>query len=212
MEFEKIPLENIKRRYLHVKKEFVDEFMDDLILSIKTLGLIQPIAICKNSEQEYDVIDGNRRLRACLFLNQNYPDAGFEKVECVIHEKIEHDTQMIHTLIELVTTPVSNPDLIDSMIFLWNYHPHFGMIQKEYGISEKIVKKYLRYQWWPESLKSIMHSGEISSSVNESIDCISRAIYALNWPSNSDVSEDTILELAKELGKSKPIRRIVEKS
>ncbi len=198
MEFKKIPLENIKRRYLHVKKELVDDSMSDLVLSIKTLGLIQPIIVCKNSEKKYDVIDGNRRLKTCTLLNEKYPGQGFDEIECVIHEKNDQQTA-IRTSTKLTTTPVDSSDLFYSMDLLWNSLLDLDLIQKRYGISEKIAKRYLHHQWWPESLKSAIYSGEISSHEHVTINCISDAILCLNWPYNSNVSEEKIILLAKKL-------------
>jgi ParB/RepB/Spo0J family partition protein len=205
MEFKKIHLEKIKRQYLHVKKEFVDKSMDDLILSIKELGLIQPITIHKNSEQEYDVIDGNRRLHAYSSLNQDYPKSGFEKIECIIHEKINEDIQMIHTSMEQATTPTDYQDITRTLDVLWDHHPYFDILKKKFGISENILKRFLRYQWWPESIQSTIYSGEISSSEKISIDYISKGIDLLNWPANENATEDKVIMIAKKLAEQ-PLR------
>ena len=206
MEFKKIPLENIKRRYLPVQKELVEEFPDDLISSIKTLGLIQPIAVCKNSEQEYDVIDGNRRLGAYRELNRKYPgDETLKEIECVIHTNIEDEfkkEKIIHTSMHLGTTP-SISDSIDSLRYFWNMYGNFKIIKMKYGISKNVLEKYVRETRLSSSvrLKEAISSGEIAADPDKALDAICDAIRALNWTADNDVSEDYVLKFAVQIAK-----------
>ena len=200
MEFKKIPLENIKRRYLPAQKALVEEFMDDLISSIKTLGLIQPIAVYKNSEQEYDVIDGNRRLVAYQELNKMYPDdETLKEIECIIHTKNEDDSEkIIHTSMHLGTTP-SISGSIDSLRYFWNMYGNSKIIEMKYGISKNVLEKYVRETRLSSSvrLKEAISSGEIAADPDKALDAICEAINVLNWTADNDVSDEKVLELAK---------------
>ena len=204
MEFKKIPLENIKRRYLPAQKALVEEFMDDLISSIKTLGLIQPIAVYKNSEQEYDVIDGNRRLGAYQELNKMYPDdETLKEIECIIHTKNEDDSEkIIHTSMHLGTTSRGS-DSIDSLRYFWNMYGNFKIIEMKYGISKNVLEKYVRETRLSSSvrLKEAISSGEIAADPDEALDAICEAINVLNWTADNDVSEDYVLKFAVEIAK-----------
>ena len=205
MEFKKIPLENIKIRYFPVKKELVDELLDDIISSIKTLGLIQPIAVYKNSEEEYDVIDGNRRLRAYRELNRLYPgDETLKEIECVIHTKnYDESKKIIHTSMHLGTTPLSVRDSIDSLRYFWNMYGNFKIIEMKYGISKNVLEKYVRETMLSSSvrLKEAISSGEIAADPDKALDAICDAIRALNWTADNDVSEDYVLKFAVEIAK-----------
>lgn len=211
MEFKKIPLENIKRRYLPAQKASVDEFMDDLISSIKTLGLIQPIAVYKNSEQEYDVIDGNRRLGAYQVLNKMYPDdETLKEIECIIHTKNEDEYEqekIIHTSMHVGTTPLSVSDSVDSLRYFWNMYGDSKIIEMKYGITENVLKKYVRETRLSSSdrLKEAVSNGRVSSDPDEALDAILAAVDLLNWTSDNDVSDDKVIELAIILLK-KPLR------
>jgi len=204
MEFKKIPLENIKRRYLPAQKALVEEFMDDLISSIKTLGLIQPIAVYKNSEQEYDVIDGNRRLGAYQELNKMYPDdETLKEIECIIHTKNEDDSEkIIHTSMHLGTTSRGS-DSIDSLRYFWNMYGNSKIIEMKYGISKNVLEKYVRETRLSSSvrLKEAISSGEIAADPDKALDAICDAIWALNWTADNDVSEDYVLKLAVQIAK-----------
>ena len=205
MEFKKIPLENIKRRYLPVQKELVDELLDDLISSIKTLGLIQPIAVYKNSEQEYDVIDGNRRLRAYRELNTQYPgDETLKEIECVIHTKnYDESKKIIHTSMHLGTTPLSNPDISVSIGRLWNTYQDMTLFERTFGISKYFVQRYARYLLLPELLKEAIIDGSIHYNTRIATDIAVKSMHALNWTADNDVSDEYVLELAKAYAESR---------
>ena len=46
------------------RSTFNNEKLDELIVSIKNIGLIQPITVKKLSKNEFQLISGERRLRA----------------------------------------------------------------------------------------------------------------------------------------------------
>jgi ParB/RepB/Spo0J family partition protein len=205
VEFKKIPLENIKRRYLPVQKELVEEFPDDLISSIKTLGLIQPIAVCKNSEQEYDVIDGNRRLGAYRELNRKYPgDETLKEIECVIHTKNEDEFEkekIINTSMRVGTTPLSNSDISRSIDRLWKNYSDIKLFERKFGISKHIVRKYGAHLLLPIFLKDAINDGSIDNNVRIATDIAIKCVHALNWTADNDVSDEKVLELVKEYAK-----------
>jgi ParB/RepB/Spo0J family partition protein len=207
VEFKKIPLENIKRRYLPVQKELVEEFPDDLISSIKTLGLIQPIAVYKNSEEEYDVIDGNRRLRAYRELNRLYPgDETLKEIECVIHTKNDDESKkIIHTSMHLGTTPLSVRDSIDSLRYFWNMYGDSKIIEMKYGIPENVLKRYVKGTMFSDRLKEAVSNGRVASDHHKALDVIQTAVDLLNWTSDNEVSDDKVIEVAILLTK-KPLR------
>lgn len=61
----KIPISSIKFDYI---KDDVSALKD----SIKMYGLLQPIGVARYGENNYKLIFGNRRLKACMELNQKY--------------------------------------------------------------------------------------------------------------------------------------------
>ena len=66
----KILIDNIKLNPNQPRTNFDQKAIEELASSIKELGLIQPITIQKNNES-YELISGERRLRAFKFLNLN---------------------------------------------------------------------------------------------------------------------------------------------
>ena len=74
------------------RKNFKDEELKELSLSIKNQGLIQPIIVKPTNDNQFQIIAGERRWRACQ-LN------GMHEVDCVI-KNLEENTILEAALIE----------------------------------------------------------------------------------------------------------------
>lgn len=74
------------------RKTFDDESINELAQSIKQVGLIQPIVVRKNGS-EYELISGERRLRACKSL-------GLEKVLCIVDRQTQDADSALMAVIE----------------------------------------------------------------------------------------------------------------
>ena len=218
MKFEEIDVKRILFPKFNAHMAEIDPYLYDLADSIKALGLVQPIIVYTNSEHEYFVIDGKRRLRALHILNQKYPDEGFDKVECVIRDIYpdgDLDFKGITAIITVADTITHEPFTLADMVCvctnLWESYQSFKIIEKKFGISKKIIKKYVKYSWMPYSLKRAIEDGSISNDQSSSINAVRMAMDALGWTEDGDVSDDMIIELAKELT-SKRRGNVVEKS
>ncbi len=60
-----VKTENIEFNPFQPRKEFNDKELQELSDSIKTLGLIQPVTVRSVGKDKYQLISGERRLRAC---------------------------------------------------------------------------------------------------------------------------------------------------
>lgn len=63
-EVEEILLTQIEANPYQPRKDFIEEDLADLVQSIKTYGIIQPITLRKLSHDKYQIISGERRFRA----------------------------------------------------------------------------------------------------------------------------------------------------
>jgi len=73
----KINITNIYPNKQQPRKNFVEREIKELAESIKNQGLIQPIVVRETSKNNYEIIAGERRWRACQI-------AGLHSVNCVI--------------------------------------------------------------------------------------------------------------------------------
>ena len=80
----KIDISKISPNKQQPRKNFVEIEIQELSNSIKNQGLIQPIVVRKINNNNYEIIAGERRWRACQL-------AGLHSVECVVMSVAEED-------------------------------------------------------------------------------------------------------------------------
>ena len=61
----RIPVDMIEPNPFQPRMSFDQEALEELALSIRTFGLIQPITVRKKSDNRYQIISGARRFKAC---------------------------------------------------------------------------------------------------------------------------------------------------
>ena len=84
---EYLPIEKLHPFENHPFQVKDDDEMDQLVFSILTQGLLTPIVVRKTDTEEYEVISGHRRLRACQ-------KAGIETVPALIYS-MDRDAAII---------------------------------------------------------------------------------------------------------------------
>ncbi len=72
-----IPIVQIRPCRMQSRKKFSNEKLRELALSIKQNGILQPITVRKVSSLEYELISGERRLRAAVM-------CGNKKIPCIV--------------------------------------------------------------------------------------------------------------------------------
>ena len=80
----KINISQIQPNPSQPRKNFKDSDLNELATSIKNQGLIQPIIVRQTSDDQYQIIAGERRWRASQI-------AGIHEIECVIKNLSETD-------------------------------------------------------------------------------------------------------------------------
>ncbi len=96
-----INIEQIQTNSMQPRKFFDNKKLEELSLSIKENGIIQPITIRKINENEYQLISGERRLRACKMV-------GLKTIPAYI--RIANDKQLLEmALVENIQRANLNP-------------------------------------------------------------------------------------------------------
>ncbi|MFA7572443.1 MAG: ParB/RepB/Spo0J family partition protein, partial [Lutispora sp.] len=83
-----IPIENIAPNPYQPRKNFNNLSLDELSNSIKSYGVLQPINVRKIGAEGYELIAGERRLRAAKI-------AGLEEIPAIVVEVVEQDSAVI---------------------------------------------------------------------------------------------------------------------
>ena len=127
--YSKISLKKISVNPNQPRTNFNDEILNELVQSIKSVGLIQPVTVRKISKNEFQLISGERRLRAFKKLNLGKIPAYIrdvndqESLEMALIENIQRDD------LDSIEIAISYKRLIDEI----------NLTQEELG--KKIGKK-----------------------------------------------------------------------
>ena len=111
------------------RSTFNNEKLDELIVSIKNIGLIQPITVKKLSKNEFQLISGERRLRAFKQLKIN-------KIPCYIRKANDNESLEM-ALVENIHR--EDLDAIEIAISYKRLIEEITLTQEE--LSDKIGKK-----------------------------------------------------------------------
>jgi len=98
----RIKIENISPNPFQPRKHFDQGALDELKSSIFTNGLIQPITVRRYGEGKYQVVSGERRLRACK-------EIGLIDIPAYIIEVLSDDIMLSMAIIENVQREKLNP-------------------------------------------------------------------------------------------------------
>ena len=200
-EIQSIPIDSIKVQKYNVRKKEIDKGIEELAVSIKTFGLIQPITVFYDSEKNiYVILAGQRRLNAHHFLNEKYPGKGWDKIKCiVIAEPETNEKKIALSLAENITqVQMTNTDIVKAVTDLYNTYRDYEMVQEQFGVTKYMVDKYVRLARLPDRIKDAINEGEISSTTKVAENSALRAVDALKWTKGGDVTVEDVLELAKE--------------
>lgn len=88
LKVENIPVNLVRPNPYQPRKTFSLQALDELARSIKEYGVIQPITVRQLSDKGYELVAGERRLRACK-LNK------MEFIPAIIIDSLEQDSAMI---------------------------------------------------------------------------------------------------------------------
>ena len=96
-----LPISILKPSIYQPRKNFDKESLEELSLSIKEHGLLEPLLVKKSDEDKYEIICGERRYRACKLAN-------LENVPCLIRDDLGDNGYAV-ALIENIQREDLNP-------------------------------------------------------------------------------------------------------
>jgi len=124
-----IPIDHIAPNPYQPRKEFSASSLEELAASIKEYGVLQPINVRKIGDNGYELVSGERRLRASKLAGMSYMPA-------VIIEVVEQDSAIIALIENLQREDLNFMEEAEGYHNLINDH---GMTQEE--LARKVGKK-----------------------------------------------------------------------
>ena len=150
-----IELEKIKPGRFQPRSNFDDEKLGELTESIKNQGVLSPILVRELGLNEFEVIAGERRLRASK-------QAGLTSIPCLVDQKQDQDA-LISALIENLQREDLNP--VEEARGLDRLKREFGLTQDEVakstGKARSTIANSLRILTLPSSILDMLSSGMI---------------------------------------------------
>lgn len=145
-----IPVENIKPNPYQPRKYFSKRSLEELGQSIKAYGIIQPLSVRKISDESYELVAGERRLRASKLV-------GLKEVPTIIINMRDQDSAAI-ALIENLQR--ENLNFLEEAEGYYNLINDHGFTQHELaekiGKSQSTVANKLRILKLPDDIKKLL--------------------------------------------------------
>ena len=150
-----IKLDKIKPGRFQPRSNFDDEKLQELTASIKNQGVLSPILVRELGLNEYEVIAGERRLRASKMAKLN-------TIPCLIDQKQDQDA-LISALIENLQREDLNP--VEEARGLDRLKREFGLTQDEVatstGKARSTIANSLRLLSLPVKVLDMLSAGQI---------------------------------------------------
>lgn len=151
-----IPVNDIRANPLQPRQVFGHDEMEELIESVKQYGIIQPLIVTALPGGEYELIAGERRLRAAKII-------GLATVPAIVRAAGEQEKLEL-ALIENVQRTNLNP--MEKAVAYARLMDEFNLTQEEVaeklGLSRSVVANTVRFLNLPEKIQQALSSGEIN--------------------------------------------------
>lgn len=191
-----IPVDQIEVNNYQPRSHFNDEALKELSESIKIQGIIQPITVRQLSPTAYQLISGERRLRASKL-------AGLTKIPAYI--RTANDQQMLEmALIENIQRENLNP--IEIAISYQRMITECNLKQEELGDrvgkNRSTVTNYVRLLKLPPDVQvalrdNIISMGHARTIIN--LENVEQQLYVLNKIKSEELSVRAVEELVRNM-------------
>lgn len=156
-EVEHLPVEHIMPNRYQPRKEFAESELTELADSVKQNGLLQPVLVRRKGDGLYELIAGERRLRAAKL-------AGLKSIPAVVRNTSDEQTMEL-ALVENLQRKDLNP-----MEAARAYHRlvnEFGLTQdavaQRIGKDRSSIANVVRLVNLPSEIQGLMESGHLTT-------------------------------------------------
>lgn len=151
-----VPTDEIIPNPNQPRKVFNQNELDALADSIRNNGIIQPLVVRKNNNDEYELISGERRLRAAV-------KVGLETVPCVLMSVSDNDSALFAIIENIQRDNLNYFEEAESISRLVNdYSMTQDEISKRLGKSQSYLSNKLRLLRLSDELRSVILENSLS--------------------------------------------------
>ena len=152
-----IPVASIRRNPYQPRVTFDEESIAELAQSIRQVGLIQPLVVRKAPDGAYELVAGERRLRAAKSL-------GMENVTCIVEQGMEDESSAMMALIENLQREdlhyLEEAQCYNTLLSTYNLTQE--ELAARLGKSQSSIANKLRLLRLPEEVKSAMAEAHLT--------------------------------------------------
>lgn len=151
-----LPIANIRPNPFQPRRDFKPEDLVDLENSIRASGLLQPVTVRARPDSAYELVAGERRLRAASRL-------GWTEIPAIVKTLDDRDMLTL-ALIENLQRADLNP--LDEALGFQRLIDEFSLTQQQVadavGKDRSTVANLLRILQLPDGIKRLLRDGQIS--------------------------------------------------
>ncbi len=158
-----IDIKDIKPSEYQPRKRFDETQLEELTLSIKAKGVIQPIIVRRTDDGGYSLIAGERRWRAARM-------AGLKKIPAIVRDVTEAERvelALIENLQREDLNPIETAEACNRLIK--DFHLTQEDLSKVLGKQRSSIANYLRLLKLPYDVKQWITKGDITMGHAKSI-------------------------------------------
>ncbi len=190
-----ISIRNISVNPFQPRTSFDEETLNELVMSVKEHGIIQPITVRRTTDNNYQLITGERRMRAAQ-------KAGLKRIPAYVREAGD-DSMLELALVENIQR--EDLDAIEVAISYQRLIEEFSLTQE--GLGDRVGKKratianYLRLLNLPAEIQTAIREKKISMGHARALAGIEEREYQLEVYSkilSQDLSVRRVESLAKK--------------
>jgi ParB family chromosome partitioning protein len=153
-----LPLDRISPNPQQPRKDFTPAALEDLMKSITANGIIQPVVVRRHGPSRFELISGERRLRAAQAL-------GLASIPAVIRD-VPDERLLELALIENIQREDLNP--IEKAEAFRDFLGRYGVTQEEaakrVGVDRASLANLLRLLDLPDEIQTLVRRGALSMS------------------------------------------------
>lgn len=196
-----VPVSDIQPNPHQPREQFGHHELDDLISSVKTHGILQPLLVTLREEGGYELIAGERRLRAAKL-------AGLPSVPVIIRsakemEKLE--LALIENIQRQDLNPLEEAKAYRKLIFDHNLTQE--EVARRVGKSRPVVANALRLLTLPETVQLAIRDGKVAASAARTIASFETPDEQLKFYETLAAEKLTVRDLEERLRERKPASR-----
>jgi len=156
-EYKQIPLDRIKDPERPLREDLSPESVQDLVASIKKVGVIEPIVV-RETKEGIELVAGHRRLMAAEI-------AGLTEIPCIVVKAEGMEVEVLRLHENIVRDKISPIDWANHLHHLKSqYNLESAKIAELLGMSEAWVSQHLQILDYPTPLVEALKADKISFS------------------------------------------------